>query len=173
MPSDLYRFVDTAEAAPTLAVNGEPVALEMDRGYATLTRTWQPGAEIALDLPMPVRRVAAQRRVEADRGRVALQRGPLVYCAEWPDNPGGAVRDLLLPDDAALQAEFAPDLLGGVVVLKGQAIRPGRDASGRPARLAQDFTAIPYHAWANRGPGEMIVWLRRRDPRPPLTAAPP
>ncbi len=163
VPSDLYRFVDTAKAAPTLAVNGEPVALEMDRGYATVTRTWRPGDEIALDLPMPVRRVAAQRRVEADRGRVALQRGPLVYCAEWPDNPGGAVRDLLLPDDAPLEAEFAPDLLGGVVVLRGQAVRPGREAAGRPARIAQDFTAIPYYAWANRGPGEMIVWLRNAD----------
>jgi hypothetical protein len=108
---------------------------------------------------MPVRRVVANEQVEADRGRVALQRGPLVYCAEWPDNPDGAVRDLVLPDDNTLTAEWAPDLLNGVVVLKGRALRQTRDEGGEAHLADQDFTAIPYYAWAHRGPGEMLVWL--------------
>ncbi|MGH9752503.1 MAG: hypothetical protein ACREA2_06930 [Blastocatellia bacterium] len=76
---------------------------------------------IDLTLPMPARRIVANEQVAADRGRVALQRGPIVYCAEWPDNPDGHVRNLLLPDSANLTAEFKPDLLNGVTVIKGKA----------------------------------------------------
>ncbi|HEX8228614.1 MAG TPA: glycoside hydrolase family 127 protein [Chloroflexia bacterium] len=159
VPSDLYRFVDGIEETATLTVNGEPIDLQVDRGYATLMRVWQPGDVIELDLPMPLRRVVAHERVEANRGRVALQRGPLVYCAEWPDNHGGAVRDLLLPDGGTFATEWVPDLLNGVVVLKGRALRQTKGEGGEAASAEQDFTAIPYYAWAHRGPGEMLVWL--------------
>ena len=101
----------------------------------------------------------AGEAVEADRGRVALQRGPVVYCAEWPDNPSGEVRNLMLPDDARLTAEFKPDLLKGVVVIKGKAFAAAYDAEGKLMKQARDFTAIPYYSWANRGRGEMLVWL--------------
>jgi uncharacterized protein len=159
VPSDLYRFTDRSTAAATLRVNGKPVHLRMDKGYATLTRAWQKGDTIDLDLPMPVRRVAANEQVMADRGRVSLQRGPVVYAAEWVDNPSGKVRNLMLPDSVRLTAEFKPDLLNGVTVLKGRAVALSRDAQGRVAKAGQDFTAIPYYAWANRGLGQMIVWL--------------
>ena len=98
VPSDLYRFVGKAQRTPPLTINGSPVEmhLEPDRGYATLEREWQPGDTIGLDLPVLVRYVEANKRVQADRGKVALQRGPLVYCVEWPDNPGH-VHDLALP----------------------------------------------------------------------------
>ena len=113
---------------------------------------------------MPVRRVVAHEQVEADRGRVALQRGPIVYAAEWPDNPNGKVRNIVLPDSAALTSEFRADLLNGVQVDR----RHGRRAlaSTRRARCTkseQPFVAIPYATWANRGRGQMAVWLARTE----------
>jgi DUF1680 family protein len=97
---------------------------------------------ISLQLPMPVRRVMADNRVTADQGKIALQRGPLVYCAEWADNEGKILTDLTA--GTAFETEFKPELLSGITVIKG---------SG--------YTAIPYYAWANRGQGEMVVWMKR------------
>jgi hypothetical protein len=114
---------------------------------------------IELTLPMPVRRVVANEQVAADRGRVALQRGPIVYCAEWPDNPRGCVRNLMLPDNVPLSADFNPSLLNGVVVIKGRAVGLAYTAQGKVSRNEQEFMAIPYYAWANRGRGEMTVWI--------------
>ena len=124
-----------------------------------LARTWKTGDTIELSLPMPVRRVVANDHVTADRGRVALQRGPIVYAAEWADNPDGKVRNLVLPDSAVLTAEFRPGLLKGVEVIQGKAIALDKDQQGATTKKEQPFTAIPYYAWANRGRGEMIVWL--------------
>jgi DUF1680 family protein len=175
-PGGLYRFVDRADAPATLKVNGRPVPIELDHGYATIAREWKPGDTIDLELPMPVRRVAAADAVAADRGRTALQRGPIVYCAEWPDNPGGRVRNLVLSADAKLAAEFRPQLLGGVEVLTGTATSLAYDDAGKIATKQQPFTAIPYYAWANRGPGEMIVWIAENQavaralPRPTIAS---
>jgi hypothetical protein len=107
---------------------------------------------------MPVRRVLANDAVMADRGRVTLQRGPIVYCAEWPDN-GGHVRNLVLPRDAVLKTEFRPELLKGVVRISGNGEALSFDKEGKVHRKPQLITAIPYYAWAHRGPGEMLVWL--------------
>ncbi|HUL51911.1 MAG TPA: glycoside hydrolase family 127 protein [Opitutaceae bacterium] len=167
VPGDLYRYHDQAAPLPTLKVNGAAVGLALDHGYVRLDREWQRGDIIELSLPMPVRLVVANGAVAADRGRVALQRGPLVYCVEWPDNPGGKVRQLTLPEAAALTSEFKADLLNGVVVITGRALAQSRDAQGRAVAREQDLTAIPYFAWANRGPGEMVVWL------PDIAASPP
>ncbi len=175
VPSDLYRFQDKVDAPVVLKVNGKPAALKLEKGYVSLNRQWKPGDVIELVLPMPVRRIVAHESVAANRGRVALQRGPIVYCAEWPDNPGGRVRNLMLPDSARLRAEFRPDLLSGVVVLKGKALSLAMDANGQVVKTEQDFTAIPYYAWANRGRGEMIVWIPNNEtgakPRPFPTIA--
>src|SRR5258708_31789395 len=111
VPSDLYRFADRSDEKVTLRVNGQPVPLTLEKGYARLERRWATGDVVELGLPMPVRRVVANTSVEADHGRVALQRGPLVFAAEWPDNPGGKLRDLFLADDATLSPEFRRDLL--------------------------------------------------------------
>ncbi len=159
VPSDLYRFVDGENEDITLKVNGEAVALDVEQGYAALQREWRAGDEVELDLPMPVRRVAANERVEADEGRVALQRGPLVYCLEWADNRGVKLHELALPGDVLLSAEFAPELLGGVVVIKGLATSVSQDDDGLQIKTEQPFTAIPYYSWANRGSGEMMVWI--------------
>jgi DUF1680 family protein len=163
VPTDLYRFTDKSAAVVTLKVNGKPVPVKLDKGYAALIRTWKKGDTIEINLPMPVRRVAANDQVAADRGRVALQRGPMVYAAEWPDNPGGKVRHLMLPDRAPLMTEFKPALLNGVTVVKSRAIALAYDSQGKIVKTEQDFTAIPYYAWANRGRGQMLVWFPENE----------
>jgi DUF1680 family protein len=174
-PSDLYRFADQNNEAVTLKVNGKAAPLKLEKGYVGLSRAWKRGDVVELLAPMPVRRVVANDQVGADRGRVALQRGPIVYCAEWPDNPDGRARNLLLPDSAKLTAEFRPDLLKGVTIIKGKAFGLSFDAEGKVIKREQEFTAIPYYAWANRGRGEMLVWIPNNEayarPRPYPTIA--
>jgi len=147
VPSDLYSYLHENAQEPSINVNGELAPLELDQGYVHLRRRWQTGDLVVLDLPMPVRRVVSHDQVEANRGRVALERGPIVYCVEGVDNDGSA-GDLVLPDDARLQAEHRTDLLEGVTVVQ---CRVGE----------RILTAIPYYAWAHREAGEMAVWLQR------------
>jgi hypothetical protein len=174
VPSDLYQFLDKSQGGAVLKVNGKPVPIKLDKGYAVIARRWAKRDRIDLELPMPVRRIEANSLVEADRGRVALQRGPIVYCAEWPDSANGRVRNLVLPNNAPLTAEFKPGLLNGVEVVQGKAIGLAYDENGKVVRSEQDFTAIPYYAWANRGRGQMVVWIpdheanARPTPQPTL-----
>ncbi len=163
VPGDLYRFLDRISQPAAIKVNGKTTRAAPDNGYVTLTRTWKAGDVVDLMLPMPVRRVIANEQVEADRDRVALQRGPIVYAAEWVDNLDGRVRNLVLPDTSRLSAEFRPDLLRGVEVVKGEAFGLSRDAAGKVVKRRQPFLAIPYATWANRGAGQMIVWIPRTD----------
>jgi DUF1680 family protein len=175
IPSDLYRYADESKEPVTLKVNGKAAAIALDKGYVSLTRTWNKGDVVELVMPMPIRRVTANDHVAADRNRVAIQRGPIVYAAEFADNPDGKVRNLLLPDTSKLTAEYRPSLLKGVEVIRGKAVALAYDAQGGVAKHEQDFTAIPYYAWANRGRGQMIVWLPRSEnagrPSPYPTAA--
>ncbi|OGD23921.1 MAG: six-hairpin glycosidase, partial [Candidatus Aminicenantes bacterium RBG_13_59_9] len=159
VPSDLYTYTEEAVGAPALKLNGEPVEFKVEKGYALVSRTWKAGDFVELSLPMPVRRVAANEAVEADRGRVAVERGPLVYCAEWPDNDG-RVSNLVLADGSLLVAETRSDLLNGVVVIKGEA-EALSEKGGKVITEKKAVTLIPYYAWANRGKGEMTVWLAR------------
>jgi hypothetical protein len=163
MPSQLYTFLDKTAATASIKVNGQPVPMTIDRGYVTINRTWNAGDVIALDLPMPVRRIVAHDKVIADQNRVALQRGPVVYAAEWVDNPNGKVRNIVLPDANTLTAEFRPTMLRGVEVIRGRAIGTSLDAKGALQKADQPFVAIPYSTWANRGRGQMAVWLARTD----------
>lgn len=154
VPSDLYRYAEAVEEAPSLAINGQPqAAFDLRDGFVVVRRLWQPGDYVELSLPMPVHRVLAHRQVADVDGRVAIERGPLVYAVEAADNHGHA-RDLRLPPESALRAEMAPDLLGGLQVVRGRAYLP----DGSPVEI----TAIPYYAWSNRGPGAMAVWLPAR-----------
>lgn len=163
VPSDLYQFQDEAREVITLTVNGAVVPLEVQAGYASLRRTWQAGDTVELHLPMPVRRVVAHQQVEADHGRMALERGPLVYCFEWPDNPEGKVRNVLVPESAPITTEAQPDLLGGIVVLKTSGRAFALDEQGQRTSRDVQLLAIPYYAWAHRGPGEMAVWVAREE----------
>lgn len=162
-PSDLYRFVDQVKEPVTLKVNGQAVPVNVEKGYVSLNRRWKKGDVIDLGLPMEVRRVTANAEVKDDAGRVAIQRGPIVYCAEWPDNPGVHVRNLYLPDSATFEATYEPNLLKGVTVVKTQAEGLAYDANGNVAKKDEALTLIPYYAWANRGRGEMDVWLPDRE----------
>lgn len=168
MPGDLYRFTDHERAPVALRVNGREVTAPRVKGFARIDREWHPGDIVELNLPMPVRRVLADPRVRDDVGRVALERGPIVYAAEWPDN-GGHALDLVIPDEASLSSEFRPDLLNGVVVVRGAVREVTRNsATGAVHSEPHQLVAIPYYAWANRGMGEMAVWL----PRDPSLARP-
>ncbi len=126
----------------TIAAKGQTIEPKIDKGYAVVEGDWRGGDTIELNLPMPIKRVHADPRVKDDVGRVAIRRGPIVYCAEGADN-GGKAMDLSLPPDEALRVEKAADLLGGVNVIKGKSI-----------------TLVPYYAWDNRAAGEMAVWLK-------------
>ncbi len=152
VPSDLYRFADTKAPPIKLKVNGKVEnASPTDDGYVYLHRRWQAGDVVELDIPMPVRRVYAHEKVQADKGKVALMRGPVIYCLEGIDQAGEDVFKLVLPPDASLQAEHRPDLLGGVTVIQGKAITGNQ----RPVAI----TAVPYYAWANRDKTPMTVWI--------------
>ena len=137
--------------------------VKLDHGYVSLDPFLEASDVIELDLPMPMRHVAANENVVADHGRIALQRGPIVYCVEWPDIPNGKVRQLLLPDEQPITTRFAPALLNGVQVIEGKGYNVATNEFGRAFKRLQEFTAIPYYAWANRGPGEMIVWIANTE----------
>jgi len=153
-----------------LRVNGKAVGTEAitSKGYAKIKRPWSPGDRVELNLPMPVERIEAHPKVRQNRGRVALQRGPVVYCLEEVDN-GPALRGIVLPRSAKLTARTDRRLFGGAVAIAGKALRlDAGDWAGGLYRPAASRTrpaaikAIPYFLWANRSPGEMLVWIRER-----------
>lgn len=165
VPGDLYRYLGDAAPAPVVKVNGKAVTAQAARGFITIKRTWQAGDTVTLELPMPVRMVVANDKVRENAGRVALERGPLVYCVEGLDNDKLDTPHNLLPaTGASLKSEFKPDLLGGVSVITGPAELVKRAADGKTvAREPREFTAVPYFARANREPTPMAVFLLR-DP---------
>ncbi len=159
VPSDLYHFLPDVNDPFTITINGVPAKYVMKKGYAVIENDWKTGDKIELNLPMPVRKVGANSLVAADRDKVALQRGPLVYCLEWPDNKDGHVLNLVFDPKSEPEATFKPQLLNGVEVITGQATSLKQADNGTQIAGNETFTAIPYFAWANRGAGEMEVWL--------------
>jgi hypothetical protein len=164
VPGDLYSFIDTSDAPVKIRVNGQEQPAPLQDGYAAIHREWRKGDSIDLSLPMPVRRVRANPKVSATLQRVALQRGPIVYAAEWTDSPDRHVRNILLREDQPLKAEWKPKLLKGVTVIEGKATAYRYNAEHKLQRSESSFTAIPYYAWSNRGPGQMEVWIAGQEP---------
>ncbi|MDP6637121.1 MAG: glycoside hydrolase family 127 protein [Phycisphaerae bacterium] len=163
VPSDLYRYMTKSPAKAKLKLNGRTEPLTLHKGYVTLDRTWKAGDTIELSLPMPIRRVLANDKVEPDRGRVAIERGPMVFTAEWPDN-NGKTHGLILPDNAKLTSEFRKDMLGGIEVIQAKAFMASMESDQKPLTKApHNLVMIPYYAWAHRGTGEMDVWLGRTE----------
>lgn len=160
VPGELYRYLDAQAEAPVLKVNGEPVPVSVEKGFASIRRLWKTGDNVELELPMPVRRVVAHEKVEDDAGLAALERGPLVYCVEEADN-GKHLFGLVLDDAAVVAVEPRPDLLGGVTVLTAQAAQAYQARDDKIQTRPAPLTAIPYYAWCNRGDGRMNVWLAR------------
>ena len=152
----------------TLTVNGEAMDVKAATvlGYAQIEREWNPDDQVELVLPMPVERVDAHPAIRQDTGCVALQRGPVVYCLEQVDNPVPLHR-VAVPRDAGLEPSFEKNLLGGVTVIRGEALAvddsdwDNTPYRAEPARLKPfQITAVPYYAWDHREPGEMRVWIR-------------
>jgi uncharacterized protein len=163
VPGNLYTFAASSPSEATIRINGERVdATANNAGYVTLSRAWRSGDVVEMSIPMPVRMVNSHPNVADNEGRVAIQRGPLVYCAEGADN-GGSVRNLLLVEDAAVAAEPRADLLGGVTVVRASAQALAHRPQGGIERKPVEMTLIPYFAWANRGRGEMMVWIPNRE----------
>ncbi len=157
--SDLYTFTEPLAKPATVQVNNEQVPLKTVNGYVSLDRTWKQGDMVRVDLPMPIRRIVCDRRVQDNIGKVTLQRGPLVYCIEWPDVEGGRVLNLVLDKKAPLETAPRPDLLGGVTVIKGTAVEVAPKDDEAVRKTPRRFEAIPYYAWAHRGKGQMAVWI--------------
>ena len=147
VPGDLYRYLDGHEQTIPLRINGQQIDYRMENGYAIINRSWTKEDVVEMDLPMPVNQVICHEKVEDNLGKIALERGPLVYCIEWPDNKED-IDDIQLSRDTHFTTEYRSDLLNGITTI-----------SGRNTENNREFTAIPYYAWSHRGTGKMKVWL--------------
>lgn len=149
----------------TLKVNDETIVSTPREGYVTINRRWQAGDVVTLELPMPPVRLYANPGVIMDSGRVALKRGPLVYCVEEADNPGGRVQRFRLPRLSELRTSTRSDLFDGVVTISADAIAVDEKSftelyrTAPPVEGRATMTALPYFLWANRGQGSMTVWV--------------
>lgn len=141
LPGGLYRYLGDPDRQVSVEVNWEPVPVKLEKGFLPIRRTWQADDTIRVLLPMEVRKVKSRPEVKPDAGRVALERGPLVYCVEGADN-GGSVDGVYVSGDAKPTVSRRDELLGGVDVMEWDG-----------------FTAVPYYAWSNRGAGDMAVWI--------------
>ena len=158
VPSDLYTYTDGVRPKYSVKVNGEEVKSDLQKGYLTIDRKWKKGDKVEIHFDMNVRTVRANAKVEADRGRVSVERGPIVYCAEWPDNDFD-VLSVLMNRTPKFEGVEKPDLLYGINQIKTQAQTLEYDESGRLVAKDHTLTMIPYYAWAHRGAGNMAVWL--------------
>ena len=163
VPSDLYAQTEPGSLKNvSVSINGQPAPLALDRGYLTLERAWRAGDTVSLAFAMPVRRIRCHPAAADNRGRLAVERGPLVYCAEAADN-GGRVLNLTLAPDAAFR-EGTVDVLGHrLVALTADARAVSADLRGRRTSRPAAATLIPYFAWCHRGAGEMQVWFPTGD----------
>ena len=161
VPGNTYRYSDTSVEKISLTLNGIPATFKMVNGYAVINKTWKKGDVVVLNLPMPIRKIVTIDMVKDNLNRVALQRGPLVYCFEHVDNSGKAM-NILIPDNVTFTAEFKPELLNGIVVLQANApVATISDDNLNISSVIRKITAIPFFSWANRGEGQMQVWMPR------------
>lgn len=157
VPSDLYTYLDPVKPDYTVSVNGQQVTAELNNGYFSIDRKWKAGDKISISFKMEPRFVVANPKVEADRGRVAVERGPIVYCIEDVDNP-------LNPQSVLINTKNIPtvkksDILGGIIQLMVPAQQFAYDRTGNISVRNVDLTLIPYFTWANRGDSRMTVWI--------------
>lgn len=169
VPSDLYTYAGKNKSQIILKINDEIIPEENYLDYIVLDRKWEKGDQIELNIEMPVKQVMANKNVRDDSSRIALERGPLVYCAESIDHDAN-ILDLYISDSTQWSTEIMPELLRGITVIRGKAYFPlNTKAFSQTISLAghsevcykeKDFMAIPYYAWAHRGKSEMAVWFR-------------
>lgn len=156
----LYRFADENSEQYSISVNGETVDPELVNGYAVIKKKWKKGDRISLVFPMPVRTVVADERIKDDAGKIAVQSGPIIYCAEWPDNADGRVLNLVIDRQDGFTSGFEKELLNGTKVIKASGYQTYKTLDSKVQTMEkQAVTLIPYALWNNRGPGQMMVWL--------------
>ena len=161
-PGDTYKYLHKDAAQFILTVNNKPATYQLQNGYAVINRDWKKGDVVQLNLPMEVKKVISIDSIKDNRNRVALQRGPIIYCVEHADNNGKAM-NIIIPDIAVFIAEKKDDLLNGIVTLAAEVpvAEPSPDGTSIITQKRK-VTAIPYYSWNNRGPGQMQVWLPRK-----------
>jgi DUF1680 family protein len=159
VPSNLYAYLTPSNEKITISVNGKPVKYAVKNGYAVIDREWKKGDVVDYNLPMKIQQVVANEKVKDDLNRVAIERGPIVYCVEAADNKAN-VLDFEISEKAKLTASFKPELLNGVTTIQGEVFV--KDSVSNK-KLKHAFTAIPYYTWNNRGANTMNVWMLRSD----------
>jgi DUF1680 family protein len=160
VPGDLYRFADNREVKIPIKINGREVNYTLEKGYAVFKRTWNKGDVVEMDLPMEVEKVLANDKVKDDKGKFAFQKGPLVYCLEGPDNKDGVVQNIVMNQQVAVKESYDKQLMNGIITLTGEGSATSRQVeSSDLLKTNLQATAIPYYAWSNRGPSEMVVWI--------------
>jgi uncharacterized protein len=154
-PGGLYSYMDRTEEQTRVSVNGKAIPATIDKsGYISLDRNWRSGDVVEIEFPFEVRKVIADPKVKENHGKIAVERGPIVYCCEWPDAADGHALDLLFDAKAELRPSFDKELYGGATVIATEARK-----LSNPSTAAQPVKLIPYYLWANREAGEMTVWL--------------
>ncbi len=156
VPSDLYSFITPETDSVSVSVNGEIFQYKTEKGYAVIDREWTKGDVVNYSIPMSIRRVEANMNVADNLGKVAIERGPIVYCLEGVDN-GTELMKLSLPDSSKLTETFNSGELSGIVTITGDAL-----LTDGANTINQKIKAIPYFVWNNRGINEMKVWIPRR-----------
>lgn len=172
VPSDLYTYTDGKRLSYSIRVNGKSVNSELKEGYFVINRGWKKGDCVEIHFDMEPRTVRANSKVEADRGRISVERGPIVYCAEWCDNSFD-VQSIFMNRQPVFDVVGKSELLCGINQLKTDAQVLGYDEKGRLTATDVTLTLIPYYAWAHRGAGAMAVWLPNelRASRPAMPSA--
>jgi DUF1680 family protein len=159
VPSDLYSYQTPLSKKVEVKLNGKPVNYQVQNGYAIINKKWKKGDKVEMNLPMDVQRVIATDKLTEDAGKIALQRGPVMYCAEWKDNDGKAA-NIIIPQNTTFTTTYDANLLNGITILKGDVKTVQVDADGQNISTTnKTMMAIPYYSWANRGKGEMTVWF--------------
>ena len=158
LPGDLYSYTDNQKPVYQVSVNGQTVESDVNDGYLSIARKWKKGDVVEVHFDMIPRIVKANPKVEADHGRVAVERGPIVYCAEWPDNRFN-VHSILLNQHPQFKVTDKPELLYGIRQITTDAQALSYDKAGKLVTKDVELTLIPYYAWAHRGEGDMEVWL--------------
>ncbi|MBD1386017.1 glycoside hydrolase family 127 protein [Mucilaginibacter rigui] len=159
VPSDLYSYQTPLNKKIVIKLNGKPIDYQIQGGYAVISKKWKKGDKVEMNLPMDVQRVIATDKLTEDAGKIALQRGPIMYCAEWKDNDGKAA-NIIVPQNTTFSTVYNANLLNGITIIKGdvKTIQVGADGQN-VSTVNKTMTAIPYYSWANRGKGEMTVWF--------------
>lgn len=178
VPGDLYKFINKTSAKPVFKINGKEENPKIENGYAIISRTWQKGDLVEIGFPYEIRKIKAHPNIEDDLDKMALQLGPLIYCAEWADFDNPNILSLVLPESCELSADFQSNLLGGINVITGNAEGTSKvKNSAEITTTPRKFKAIPYYSWAHRGQGQMAVWIpttkesSRAKPFPTIASA--